>query len=1107
MATSTDGMLRRRLGNKVKQKVIGDSSGRGAQDGTVEATSRGRHPEAPTASAALLGGKGADACPSVFVCGRGAVSRSDSGCTWSAKHSWRFLVLILVSSFVVGNPLLFQGLGWRSPKGIRGWQMFSTLGWRACAVRAAIHRPSGVGGEDARISTHTGIVCPRSDPTGPCTIDVNTYLSASAKRNLTRDLGSPMRVWLQTSPPDIQALAVQLCRAAPTKSPNIHITARCGDRVTGEWRAATDPAVNACGIRAYTLRDPQRLAALDAGAASGAWNYIHRILHPCENLAPMLALVTVSTLAAALVLQQRSSLKRALGWLNAKALGVASQQGSPRAVCLLRVAMAPVVWARFGAQLLPLERVAESVVMTSSQPSLSAAAPWGGALGTSLLCLTLLVSSFLMFIGYWSRASTAVTGASLVVLYYGYGVHGGYVELTHHHVHALVVVVAVLPLAPIGSAYSVDAFLSARSSKPATNLADLWGTAPLRLFLAVVYVASGMSKLSNLAWLRGDRLEMLFTFLYGGSSRSPQAPDVHTGGDVLLYAAFHGACIAAGCAVVILEFALALAVYVPRYRGRLLVLGIALHGIMYLTLSVYTFSAQVWALYLVVVDPADVSDAVDAVGGVNPMAEPRLPAVREAATTEVSAPSTRPVWLAYFAVVSVLITTVLLSCRQQDMAVHSPASRADAVPVRPGCNDTAQLHKYAESLGKTTFAPFSGGVDGFRSDEANTGYIDVHTPRDVALRWRIQGFNKGTHTAAKASPIVVNETIYVASDTGVLFAYTLSGQLVWSAVTAPSSFGIHGTPCVIRELGMVYVGAYDGALYAFSLRDGILQWRAQAGQYIGASPKCQPNFGPDMTHRVVVTVEYDPRYDGDSAHGAIVAHDASSGVELGRFEGLGHSHSTLAYDRATNRYVFGGNSGFVYIIDAASFENMHTVCLKPTEGTRGGDWAVKGPIAVFDGHAMFGSWDGNLYSVSMATGEIAWRYEIGRKVMSGAGIDADSRTVYVGAATYFVYAVDVDSGAERWRFKTGHSIIGSIAVTKNAIVFGSQDGKVYALDKAKGSLIWSHISGRTGQVTSTPAILRDGTVVFTSRSYRGADQCYGSCVVPGSLHLLRAADS
>jgi outer membrane protein assembly factor BamB len=501
------------------------------------------------------------------------------------------------------------------------------------------------------------------------------------------------------------------------------------------------------------------------------------------------------------------------------------------------------------------------------------------------------------------------------------------------------------------------------------------------------------------------------------------------------------------------------------------------------------------------------------------------------------------------ALAALLATSAMVAASTADAAAAAAACDADASTVEPAageqCNEASLdvAQQFPASIGPTQFTAFCGGWDSYRNDEANTGWADVETPSNVRQAWRKNGLNKGTHTAAKASAILVNDTLMVAGDSGVLYAYDRLGNVKWAGATFPSLNGIHGTPSVIRELGLAFIGAYDGGLYAFRLADGSLAWRAQAGEYIGASPIGQPFFGRrarrrraaataaaaaaagtalpddsgddnnnegDAGHRVVITVEYDSRFKGDTAHGAIVALDAVTGAELARFEGRGHSHSSAGYDAASHAYAFGSNGGCLYIVEADDLALRHELCLptrfpspQPHAKT---PYAIKGPIAVAHGQAVFGAWDGYIYSVNMARGDVKWRVSPspllpGQRLSSGVGIDRDNRTGFVGCGKGVV-ALDLDTGAVLWLLakEAGFAVTGSVTVTRNAVVFGSQDGKVYAVDKATGAVIWDFIAGRTGQITSTPLVTPEGDVVFASRSYKGKEECFGVCTVPGALH-------
>jgi eukaryotic-like serine/threonine-protein kinase len=53
--------------------------------------------------------------------------------------------------------------------------------------------------------------------------------------------------------------------------------------------------------------------------------------------------------------------------------------------------------------------------------------------------------------------------------------------------------------------------------------------------------------------------------------------------------------------------------------------------------------------------------------------------------------------------------------------------------------------------------------------------------------------------------------------------------------------------------------------------------------------------------------------------------------------------------------------------------------------------------------------------------------------------------VYVGSVDGALYSIDAQSGALRWRYKTGGAITGAPRVVDGIVYFGSSDHYVYAL--------------------------------------------------------------
>jgi len=335
--------------------------------------------------------------------------------------------------------------------------------------------------------------------------------------------------------------------------------------------------------------------------------------------------------------------------------------------------------------------------------------------------------------------------------------------------------------------------------------------------------------------------------------------------------------------------------------------------------------------------------------------------------------------------------------------------------------------------------------------------LDETVPTDPEVEWTLREVNTGDHTAAKASPVEVpGGDIVVPGDDREIRRVTPDGEVVWTERVEETGRGIHGTPAVAN--GVVYIGAYDGALYAFDLETGERYWRTKLGDAIGSSPGYH-----DGT--VYIAVEY---YDPS---GELFAVDAVTGeVEWSDDRVTNHPHSTCAVDRNAGRLVVGANDGDLY---AWSYPDLDF------QWTFSTDEPIKGPIATHDGSAVFGSWDQTVYRVALDDGTEQWAFEPDDRVMSGPSIETDTDTVYVGSHDSRLYALDFEDGAEQWRFDTGGSLIGCPTVTSEHVLVGSYDTHCYAVEKATGNEVWS-VEG-VGVVSSTP-LAADGAVYFTDRA-------------------------
>jgi outer membrane protein assembly factor BamB len=146
-----------------------------------------------------------------------------------------------------------------------------------------------------------------------------------------------------------------------------------------------------------------------------------------------------------------------------------------------------------------------------------------------------------------------------------------------------------------------------------------------------------------------------------------------------------------------------------------------------------------------------------------------------------------------------------------------------------------------------------------------------------------------------------------------------------------------------------------------------------------------------------------------------------------------------------------------------------------------------------------GSTDGNLYALELATGTQKWKFKTDARVASSPAIQGG--LVYFASYDGKFYAVDAANGQLKWKFATlgerrfaakhlhgglpeaetmpdpFDCYLSSPVVSGGNVYFGSGDGNVYALDAASGTLNWKF---QTGDVVHASPAVADGTVFIGS---------------------------
>lgn len=217
-----------------------------------------------------------------------------------------------------------------------------------------------------------------------------------------------------------------------------------------------------------------------------------------------------------------------------------------------------------------------------------------------------------------------------------------------------------------------------------------------------------------------------------------------------------------------------------------------------------------------------------------------------------------------------------------------------------------------------------------------------------------------------------------------------------------------------------YVPTRDGALTARDLETGAARWRVEA-----ATPYA-PAVGGDLVYVVV--------------SGGVRALSATTGAV--RWQ------RTLPGTVAAPPYW---DTGWLIL----SFEGGDLAAFRAADGDL--LWRVSlGAVArVAPGPALdnlyLGLEDGRTVALSLASGQTVWtRATEGR----ATGVTALDDQVLVGTSAGVLWSLDPRSGRVRWRWRTGASIVASVAADDSRIYVLAYDHILRALDRGNGNLRW-----------------------------------------------------
>jgi outer membrane protein assembly factor BamB len=326
-----------------------------------------------------------------------------------------------------------------------------------------------------------------------------------------------------------------------------------------------------------------------------------------------------------------------------------------------------------------------------------------------------------------------------------------------------------------------------------------------------------------------------------------------------------------------------------------------------------------------------------------------------------------------------------------------------------------------------------------------------------------------TGNTVGSSPAVVNGVLYIGTYNGTVYALNATnGAQLWNCV--PGGGGINSyasSPTVVNNVVYVSSDAAGGCVYALDAANGVQLWNYSTYTY---------TTSPTVVDGVV--------YVGTWNYGIIYALNASNGAQLWNSTALDwgmpqwiapHAGVTSPPTVVNGVVYFGSEDGLTYALDASNGHKLWSV--NSTDGFVYSSPTVEGGVvyvAVSEGNPGVGI----VYAADAATGALIWNCTTASLgFQSPAVVDG---VVYIGGDNGNVYALNAANGEEIWNYTLGNYVeyksyvgedkLSSPVVVAGVVYFGSMDFNVYALDAANGDLLWSYNAG--GGIDSTPAVIR-----------------------------------
>lgn len=305
---------------------------------------------------------------------------------------------------------------------------------------------------------------------------------------------------------------------------------------------------------------------------------------------------------------------------------------------------------------------------------------------------------------------------------------------------------------------------------------------------------------------------------------------------------------------------------------------------------------------------------------------------------------------------------------------------------------------------------------------SDSGILYAVDTRMGKQKWQFEA-----DSSIASDPFLDGDAVYFSTKKGSLYSIdTETATLNWRFTSKAESLYVGGwdyfvsSPVVAGDL--VFFGSGDKRIRALSKKTGEELWLFDAGAIVRSSPAVYKNV----------------LYCG-TMEGEMYALDIQSGKQVWKFKTEGNKNfpkgEILFRPLVHNNAVyFGARDAVFYALKAETGELLWKV-------RENGPWYTK--AAAFEGTIFAASSDGHfIQALDASTGDEKWKFFAEDLIFSQPSIHEG--IIYFGSHDSYLYAVNAENGRLMCRYKAEDAILSSPVVDENILYFGSDDGLLYA---------------------------------------------------------------